>query len=163
MGAFGGGGGHAFKADEGDNGDEGDVLLSRLGGHAADFYFRPAEVYEQAQGLACRSEVVSALREMHIAQRADDLEFDDYLVLDQQVGGKFANHNVVVKDDDPPLLDGAEPALSHFVGEGVLVHLFNEPMTERIGNPESTPNDPLGQRLQQPRIPSIHLHPLYPP
>ena len=37
----------------------------------------------QAQGLACRSEIVSALREMHIAQRADDLEFDDYLVLDQ--------------------------------------------------------------------------------
>jgi hypothetical protein len=55
------------------------------------------------------------------------------------------------------------PALSHFVGEGVLVHLFNEPMTERIGNPERTPNDPLGQRLQQPRIPSINLHPLYPP
>ena len=86
-----GGGEHAFKADEGDNGDEGDVLRSRLGGHAADFYFGPAEVYEQAQGLACRSEVVSALREMHIAQRADDLEFDDDLVLDQQVGGKFAN------------------------------------------------------------------------
>jgi hypothetical protein len=104
------GGGRAFKADEGDNGDEGDVLRSRLGGHAADFYSGPAEVYEQAQGLACRSEVVSALREMHV-------EFDDDLVLDQQVGGKFANDNVVVKDDDPPLLDGAEPALSHFVGE----------------------------------------------
>ena len=142
-------------------GMKGMVLRSRLGGHAADFYFGPAEVYEQAQGLACRSEVVSALREMHIAQRADDLEFDDDLVLDQQVGGKFANDNVVVKDDDSPLLDGAEPALSHFVGEGVLVDLFNEPMTERIGNPESAPNDPLGQRLQQPRISFIHLHPLF--
>jgi FliG N-terminal domain len=30
------------------------------------------------------------------------------------------------------------PALLHFVGEGVLVHLFNEPMTERVGNPERT-------------------------
>jgi hypothetical protein len=75
-------------------------LRSRLGGHAADFYFGPAEVYEQARGLACRSEEVSALQEMHIAQRADDLEFDDDLVLDQQVGGKFANDNVVAKDDD---------------------------------------------------------------
>ena len=52
------------------------------------------------------------MREMHVAQRADDLEFDDDTVLDQQVGGKFANDNVVVKDDDSPLLDGAEPALS---------------------------------------------------
>ena len=100
---------------------------------------------------------------MHVAQRGDDLEFDDDLVLDQQVGGKFANDNVVVKDDDPPLLDGAEPALSHFVGEGVLVDLFNEPMTERIGDPESTPDDPPGHRLQQPRIPFIHLHPANPP
>ena len=65
--------------------------------------------FEQAQGFACGSEVVAALREMHVAQRADDLEFDDDTVLDQQVGGKFADDNVVVKDDDPPMLDGAEP------------------------------------------------------
>jgi hypothetical protein len=47
-----------------------------------------AEVYEQARGLACRSEEGSALRKMHVAQRTDDLEFDDDLVLDRQVGGK---------------------------------------------------------------------------
>jgi hypothetical protein len=35
-------------------------------------------------------------------------------------------------------------------------------MTERIGNPESTSDDPFGHRLQQPRIPFIHLHPLHP-
>ncbi len=58
-------------------GMKGMVLRSRLSGHAADFYFGPAKVYEQAQGFACRPEVVSALREMHAAQRADDLEFDD--------------------------------------------------------------------------------------
>src|SRR5450432_4099216 len=61
------------------------------------------------------------------------------------------------------LLDDAEPALTHFVSTGVLVNLFNEPMTERIGNPESAPNDPHGHRLQQQRIPSIHLHPIHPP
>ena len=121
------------------------AVRSRLGGQAADFYFGPGEVYEQAQGLACRSEEVSALREMHVAQRADDLEFDDDMVLDQQVGGKFADDNVVVKDNDFPLLDGAEPGTFAFRGRGrSLVHLFNEPMTERIGNPESTPNDPPG-------------------
>jgi hypothetical protein len=85
-----------------------------------------AEVYEQARGLACRSEEVSALREMHVAQRTDDLAFDDDLVLDRQVSCKFANDNVVVKDDYSPLLDGAEPPLSHFVGEGV-VHLSTNP------------------------------------
>ena len=40
---------------------------------------------------------------------------------------------------------------------------INEPMTERIGSPESTPNDPLGHQQQQPHIPFIHLHPANPP
>jgi hypothetical protein len=100
---------------------------------------------------------------MHVAQRADHLEFDDDLVLDQEVSGKFANDHVVVKDHDFSLLDGAEPTLSHFVGKGILIDLFNEPMTERIGNPESAPDDPLGHRQQQPCIPFIHLHPAHPP
>ncbi len=117
-----------------------------------------AEVYEQARGLACRSEEASALREMHVAQRTDDLEFDDDLVLDRQVGGKFANDNVVVKDDYSPLLDGAEPALSHFVGEGV-VHLFNEPMTERTPSPARSINVPAlrgyGRRLLAPSPNSV--------
>jgi hypothetical protein len=47
----------------------------------------------------------------------------------------FANDHLVVNHDDFPLLEGAEP----------------------------TSDDPLGHRLQQPRIPSIHLHPLHPP
>jgi hypothetical protein len=45
------------------------------------------------------------------------------------------------------------PELSHLVGKGIFGNLFNEPMAERIANPESTPNDPLGHRRQQPRIP----------
>jgi hypothetical protein len=56
---------------------------------------------------------------MHVAQRCDHLEFDDDLVLDDQV---------VVKDHDSPLLDDPETGLSHLVGKGVLVDLFNEPM-----------------------------------
>jgi hypothetical protein len=51
----------------------------------------------------------------------------------------LANDHVVIKDDDSPLLDDAEPALAHLVSKGVLVNRFNEPMTERIGNPESAP------------------------
>jgi hypothetical protein len=84
---------------------------------------------------------------MHVAQRGDHLEFDDDPVLDQEVGGIFANDHVVT-DDDSSLLDGVE--------------VFNEPTTERIANPESTTNDPLSHRLQQPRIPFIHLHPAHP-
>ena len=81
-----------------------------------------------------------------------------------EVGGLFAYNNVIVaKDHDSPLLDDAEPRLSHLVGQGVLVDLFNEPMTEPIGNPESTADDPPSHRLQQPRIPCIHLHPDHPP
>jgi hypothetical protein len=48
---------------------------------------------------------------MHIAQPADHLKFNDDLILDQEVGGKFANNHVVIKDDDCPLLNGAEPGL----------------------------------------------------
>jgi hypothetical protein len=75
---------------------------------------------------------------MYVAQRADHLGFDDNLVLDQEVGSEFVNDHAVVKDADSPLLDRAEPAPSHFVGQGIFGKLFNEPMTERIGNPEST-------------------------
>jgi hypothetical protein len=67
----------------------------------------PAEVDQQAQRLARHLQVIPALREMQVAQRADHLEFDDDLVLDQEVGGIFANNHVVIKDDDSPLLDGA--------------------------------------------------------
>jgi hypothetical protein len=91
---------------------------------------------------------------MHVAQRADHLEFEDDLVLDQEVGGKFANDNVVVEDTDSALLDGAEPALSDLVGKGVVVDLFNEPMTERIGDPESASDDPLGDRSNNRASPS---------
>jgi hypothetical protein len=31
---------------------------------------------------------------MHVAQRADHIEFDDDLVLDQEVGGIFADDHV---------------------------------------------------------------------
>jgi hypothetical protein len=48
----------------------------------ADFDFGPAETDPQAEGLARRPHVVSALRDMPIAQRSDHLAFDDDLVLD---------------------------------------------------------------------------------
>ena len=81
-----------------------------------------------------------------------------------EVRGLFADNNVVVANDHgSPLLDDAEPGLSHLVGQGVLVDLFNEPMTERIGNSESTADDPPSHRLRQPRISCIRLHPDHPP
>jgi hypothetical protein len=119
--------------------------------------FGPAEVDQQTQELTCCPQVVPALRAMHAAQRADHLEFDDDLVLDQETGGIFANDYVVVKGDDSKLPDGAESSLSHLEGKGIFGKLFNEPMTERMGNPERTSDDPLGHRLQQPRIPFIRL------
>jgi hypothetical protein len=76
---------------------------------------------------------------MQVAQRADHLEFDDDLVLDQEGGGKFANDHAVVNDDASPLLGDAELGLSHLVGKRVLMDLVNEPMAERIGNRETHP------------------------
>jgi hypothetical protein len=67
---------------------------------------------------------------MHVAQPGDHLEFDDDLV--QEIGGIFANDHVVIKDDDSPLLDDVESALAHLVSKGVLVDLFNEPMTSAL-------------------------------
>jgi hypothetical protein len=92
---------------------------------------------------------------MHTGQCADHLEFDDDLILDQQFSDIFANDHVVMKYADSPLLDNAEPALSHLMGKGILTGFLNEPMTQRIGTLESTPNDPLGHRRQRPRIPFI--------
>jgi hypothetical protein len=120
----------------------------------ADFDFGPAETDPQAEGLARRPRVVSALRDMPIAQRSDHLAFDDDQVLDNHGGEK--NHA-------SPLLDDAEPGLSHLVANGVPVDICNEPMVWRIGNPESTEGAPPGHRPDQPRIPFIHLHPAHPP
>ena len=50
---------------------------------------------------------------MHVAQRGDDLEFDDDLGLYYRIGGIFADDHVVGKDPDSPLLDDAESGLSH--------------------------------------------------
>jgi hypothetical protein len=100
---------------------------------------------------------------LEVAQRPDPLEFDDDLILDQEVGDKFANNHVLLKDHDSPLLHDTEPAFPHHVRKSVPIDRFNEPMTKRIGNPKSTPNDPFGHRLQRPRIPFIHLHPANPP
>jgi hypothetical protein len=55
---------------------------------------------------------------VHVAQRPCHLEFDHDLGLDHEVGGLFANDHVVVKDNDSPLLDDAEPALWQLVGKG---------------------------------------------
>jgi hypothetical protein len=100
---------------------------------------------------------------MRIAQGADHLEFNDDPVLDQEVGGLFTNDHVVVKDNDSAMLDGAEPALAQLIGKRILVNLFNEPMTERIGNPECASDDPFSHWYQQQGIPFIHLHPADPP
>jgi hypothetical protein len=97
---------------------------------------------------------------MLVAQPAGHLEFDDDLVLAQEVGGLFANVYVIVKDGDSLLLDGAEPGLPHLVGNGIFGKLFNEPMTERVGSPKSTPNDPLGHRQQQRASPASICIPL---
>jgi hypothetical protein len=71
------------------------------------------------RAFARRPQVIPALRDMHVTQRADHLEFDDDLVLDDHVGGIIANDHVVVKDHDSPLLDDAEPGLPHLVGKGI--------------------------------------------
>jgi hypothetical protein len=110
------------------------------------------------RGLPVAPKSFRQFRGMHVAQRAGCLEFDDDQVLDQAADGEFANDHVVVKNDSP-LLDSTKPALSHLVGKAIFGNLFNQPMSERIGNPESAPNDPFSRRLQQPRIPFIHLHP----
>jgi hypothetical protein len=86
------------------------IRLRRLstrkgGGDPADFDFGPAEIDQQAQGLARRPQVVAALRKMHFAQRGNHLKFGDDLVLDQQAGGIFANDHAIAKDDGTPLLN----------------------------------------------------------
>jgi hypothetical protein len=72
-----------------------------LGGYAADFDFGAAEVDQQAQGLSRRPHVVPTLRDMHVTQRAEHLEFDGDLVLDQEVDGKSTNDRFVVKTTIP--------------------------------------------------------------
>jgi hypothetical protein len=138
-------------------------LGTRRRGDPADFDFGPAEIDQQAQGLARRPQVVAALLKMHFAQRGNHRKFGDDLVLDQQAGGIFANDHAIAKDDGTALPNRAEPELSHLVGKGFFVNLFNEPMSGHVGNPERTRNDPPGRRPQQPRIPYIPAYPANPP
>lgn len=77
---------------------------------------------------------------MHVAQRVDHFEFDGDVVLDNQVGGIVADDCVIVEGHDALLLDAATPSSDFRISwaGGVLVGLFHESATERIGNPKST-------------------------
>jgi hypothetical protein len=48
------------------------------------------------------------LREVHIAQRGDHLDFDDDLVLNKEVGATFVNDHVVIKDRASRCCTGAQ-------------------------------------------------------
>jgi hypothetical protein len=55
------------------------------------------------------------------------------------------------------------PALSGLVSKGILAYYFVKVTIKCGGNFESTRDVSLGHRLQQWRIPFIHLNPAYPP
>jgi hypothetical protein len=73
---------------------------------------------------------------MHVAQCGDHLEFDIDLIFDE------------------------EPALSHLVRQRILIDLFDEPMARPLATLKANPDDPLGYRLRQQRIPFIAYIPL---
>ncbi len=82
---------------------------------------------------------------MHVAQSFNRREFDDDLV--QEVGCIAANPRATV-NDDPRCWTVPSPHFRISLRKGVLVDLFNEPMTGCIGNAEGTRNDPFGHRRQ---------------
>lgn len=55
---------------------------------------------------------------MRVVQRADDFEFDDDLILDQQVRGPFADDHAIVKDHNSSLLHDADPGFSDLMRKG---------------------------------------------
>jgi len=74
------------------------------------------------------------LRRVNVAQRCDRLDLDDDTFLDQEIGDKVADENILVTNFDPVLLRNLDSSLPEFYSERVLVNLFEKSRTENIAH-----------------------------
>ncbi len=75
------------------------------------------------------------------------LEFEDDRVLDEDVGEVFTHHLSIIVNADGILRFRLQAILPKLMDQGVLVHLFQEACSQRIGYLERTPNDLLRQGI----------------
>ena len=77
-------------------------------GDSSDLDAGSAEVEQQAERQARYSEIVKALRQMHVVNTSRMLQFYEYERLNEQVGYILADDNSIVSGDHGVLLNYGE-------------------------------------------------------
>jgi hypothetical protein len=105
------------------------------------------------KGMAGMKRMVSA-----ISLRSDAADFQgERAVVDQQAQGLTCRPSNIAGDARRSVRRTPWVSAGSFFHSGLSVRWATAFLG--LGNPESISGDPLGRRLQQPRIPFIHLHP----
>jgi hypothetical protein len=123
--------------------------LGELGAaEAFDVKAAMAEVEEEADGQAGGLQVVQALGGEQVMVLLDRLQFHNDETLDDQVGDEIAHEKTIVMDRYWSLLVHAQPAFPQFMGEGVLLYLFQKPASQGVRNLKCATNDLSRQLIQ---------------
>jgi hypothetical protein len=85
---------------------------------------------------------------MYLVQRLYRLNFDDNNIFDQQVGDEIPNHNVLISNFLPVLLDNFETDIAQFNDQRVFVNFLDEPHSERIADLMNATYDSFGDLIE---------------
>ena len=78
---------------------------------------------------------------MDVVKRPGRLQLDDQRIFDKQVYGVVTDNDAIVQDSERTLLLDMQPGLAQLVRERVLIDLFEESNSERVGHCEGAAND----------------------
>jgi len=93
-----------------------------------------------------------------VAKRFYDFQLNHDRVIDYEIGGIFADNDIIVAYDDGFLLDDRQAVFPYFDCERVLVNLFEKSHALGIRHSERAPNDPFGQAVQRGLIHTYPIH-----
>jgi len=87
---------------------------------------RLAEIEQQTKMQSGGFEIVHALRDMNVVERADRLQFDENQMLDQKVGNVLADENALVPHGNGMLLCDDETIAAKLLGQRVFIDFLDE-------------------------------------
>ena len=125
---------------------------------AADFETGVAEIQQQCQLQASGLQIFHALRGVDAVEGSHCFQFNDDVVINQEIRGVLTNEDAVIPNDDRMLLRNSRAILAKFVRQAIFVDLFQESGTHGVQDREGAADDPLGNPVQCNFI-CVHLLP----
>ena len=93
---------------------------------------------------------------MSIFDGTGNLQFDNDLVFDQEVGDELSDNSVVVPDGDCMLLLNLQSSFLQLKSKSILVDLFQKPVTQLFADLEGAANDTFSDFIWTPVVSRWH-------